>query len=67
MLNKNEVSARSCMPLLIDLRLFVDVGDFAAILRGTVCFDCRSGRQSNHPHSIQGEPVVVNGAGGEFT
>ena len=41
--SKNEVSARSCLPVLSDLRLFVDVGDFAAVLRGTDCFDCRSG------------------------
>ena len=41
--SKNEVSARSCLPVLSDLRLFVDVGDFASVLRGTDCFDCRSG------------------------
>ena len=34
--NKSEVSARPCLPVL-----FVDVGDFAAVLRGTDCFDCR--------------------------
>jgi len=36
--NKNEVGARPCLPVL-----FVDVGDFAAVLRGTDCFGCRSG------------------------
>jgi hypothetical protein len=41
--SKNEVSARFCLPVLSDLRLFVDAGDFAAILRGIDCFVCRSG------------------------
>ena len=40
--NVNEVSARSCLPMLSDLRLFVDVCDFASVLRGIDCFDCRS-------------------------
>ena len=42
--SKNEVivSARSCLPVLSDLRLFVDVCDFAALLRGTDWFDCSS-------------------------
>ena len=39
--SKNEVSARSCLLVLSGLRLFVDVSDFAVVLRGTDCFDCR--------------------------
>ena len=41
--SKNEVSARFYLPLLSDLRLFVDAGDFAAVLRGTDRFVFRSG------------------------
>ena len=41
--SKGEVRARLCLPVLSDLRLFVDVGDFAAALRGASCFGCRSG------------------------
>ena len=41
--SKIEVSARFCLPVLFDLRLFVDAGDFAAVLRGTDCFVFRSG------------------------
>ena len=40
--SKIEVSARFCLPVLSDLRLFVDVCDFASVLRGIDCFDCRS-------------------------
>ena len=40
--SKIEVSARFCLPVLSDLRLFVDAGDFAAILRETNWFGCRS-------------------------
>ena len=40
--SKNEVSAQFCLPVRSDLFLFVDVGDFAAVLRETDWFDCRS-------------------------
>ena len=40
--SKNEVSARFCLPVLSDLRLFADAGDFASVLRGIDCFDFRS-------------------------
>ena len=40
--SKNEVSGQFCLPVRSDLRLFVDVGDFAAILRETNWFGCRS-------------------------
>ena len=40
--SKNEVSGQFCLPVHSDLRLFVDVGNFAAVLRGIDCFDCRS-------------------------
>ena len=39
---KNEVSGQFCLPVRSDLCLFVDVGDFAAVLRETNWFDCRS-------------------------
>jgi len=41
--NKNEVSGQFCLPVRSDLCLFVDVGDFAAVLRETNWFDCRFG------------------------
>ena len=41
--SENEVSGQFCLPVRSDLCLFVDVGDFATVLRGTDCFDCRSG------------------------
>ena len=38
-----EVSAQFCLPVCSDdLRLFVDAGDFAATLRETNWFGCRS-------------------------
>ena len=40
--SKNEVSGQFCVPVLSDLRLFDDVGNFVAVLRCTDCFECRS-------------------------
>ena len=39
--NKDEVSGQFCLPVRSDLRLFVDVGDFATILCETNWFGCR--------------------------
>ena len=41
--SKGKVGEQPCLPVRSDLSLFVDVGDFAAALRETIWFNCRSG------------------------